>query len=138
MKDPWAQFATRVIKDVMYLKRVSYKQLSDALQIIGIKESPTQLTNKINRGQFSAVLLFQCLKALEVKGLELNWGAMQEEDGGKPVMAVANVVTLGATRGHTHVTADYQVGTGRVVCNPRGYVGHGAVLDFEPTLVVEV
>ena len=41
MKDPWAQFATRVIKDVMYLKRVSYKQLSDALNIIGIKESPT-------------------------------------------------------------------------------------------------
>ena len=38
------------------------------------------------------------MKALEVKGLELNWGAMQEEDGGKPVMAVANVVTLGATR----------------------------------------
>ena len=40
--------------------------------------------------------------------------------------------------GHTHVTADYQVGTGRVVCNPRGYVAHGAVIDFEPTLVVEV
>ena len=98
MKDPWAQFATRVIKDVMYLKRVSYKQLSDALKIIGIKESPTQLTNKINRGQFSAVLLFQCLKALEVKSLELNWEMTQEEGGDKPAMAVANMVTLGATR----------------------------------------
>ncbi len=30
MKAPWAQFVTRVIKDVMYLKRVNYKQLSDA------------------------------------------------------------------------------------------------------------
>lgn len=40
--------------------------------------------------------------------------------------------------GHTHVVADYQLGAGRVVCNPRGYVGHGAVLDFDPVLVVEV
>ena len=98
MKEPWGQFATRVIKDVMYLKRVNYKQLSDSLKAIGIEESPKQITNKINRGQFSAVFLFQCLKALEVKGLDLNWGMTQEEDGDKPAMAVANVVTLNATR----------------------------------------
>ena len=98
MKDPWCQLAARVIKDLMYLKRVSYKQLSQRMEGIGIQESARQLTNKINRGQFSAVFLLQCLKALEVKGVELNWEAMQEKDEGKPAMAVADVVTLDANR----------------------------------------
>lgn len=40
--------------------------------------------------------------------------------------------------GHTHVPADYPVGSGRVVSNPRGYVGQGAVQDFDPCFVVEV
>jgi len=40
--------------------------------------------------------------------------------------------------GHTHVAADYRVGAGRVVSNPRGYVGHSPVADFDPLLVVEV
>lgn len=40
--------------------------------------------------------------------------------------------------GHTHVPADYRVGAGRVVSNPRGYVGRGAVVDFDPSLVIEV
>lgn len=40
--------------------------------------------------------------------------------------------------GHTHVPADYPIGAGRVVSNPRGYVGHSAVLAFDPGLVVEV
>ncbi len=92
MKDPWSQFATRVLKDVMYLKRVNYQQLSDALKASGIEESRQQLTNKVNRGQFSTVFFFQCLKALEVKGLELNWGAMKGADEGRPAMAVSEVV----------------------------------------------
>jgi hypothetical protein len=40
--------------------------------------------------------------------------------------------------GHTHVPADYRIGAGRVLSNPRGYVGHGAVADFDPGFVVEV
>ncbi len=42
-------------------------------------------------------------------------------------------------QGHTHVPADYAVGPwGRVVSNPRGYVGMGEVVDFDPRWVVEV
>jgi len=40
--------------------------------------------------------------------------------------------------GHTHVAADYRVGAGRVVSNPRGYVGQCPVAEFNPSLVVEV
>jgi len=40
--------------------------------------------------------------------------------------------------GHMHNNSDYMVGNTRVVCNPRGYVGHELNPDFNPTLVLEV
>jgi len=40
--------------------------------------------------------------------------------------------------GHMHAPADYRLGDCRVVCNPRGYVGQGETVGFNPQLVVEV
>lgn len=41
------------------------------------------------------------------------------------------------THGHTHHQFDYMLGTTRVVCNPRGYIGHEARADmFELQYVV--
>jgi Icc-related predicted phosphoesterase len=40
--------------------------------------------------------------------------------------------------GHVHVTFDYQLGDGRVICNPRGYVEHEVNSDFNPAKVVVV
>lgn len=40
--------------------------------------------------------------------------------------------------GHVHVLSDYRIGNGRVVSNPRGYIGSGPVSNFNPSLVVEV
>lgn len=40
--------------------------------------------------------------------------------------------------GHTHVKADYCIGGGRVVSNPRGYIGNDLVAGFDPALVVDV
>lgn len=40
--------------------------------------------------------------------------------------------------GHVHTAFDYRIGDGRVVCNPRGYVGAGEETGFNPKLVVEV
>ena len=41
------------------------------------------------------------------------------------------------THGHTHDPFDYMVGTTRILCNPRGYVGYEET-GFDPHLVVEV
>lgn len=40
--------------------------------------------------------------------------------------------------GHTHVRADYRVGNGRVVSNPRGYLGSEVVPEFDASFVVEI
>ncbi len=40
--------------------------------------------------------------------------------------------------GHTHVPVDYRVGKGRVVSNPRGYIGIETVVGFNPDFVVEI
>jgi hypothetical protein len=40
------------------------------------------------------------------------------------------------THGHTHEDFDYHIGSTRVVCNPRGYVGYEARADtWQPKLV---
>lgn len=40
--------------------------------------------------------------------------------------------------GHVHDRHDYMIGDTRIVCNPRGYPGESAELDFDPALVIEV
>lgn len=42
------------------------------------------------------------------------------------------------THGHTHDNFDYEIGDTRVVCNPRGYVGHELNPNFNPQLVVTI
>jgi predicted phosphodiesterase len=42
------------------------------------------------------------------------------------------------THGHTHEDFDYQIGTCRVVCNPRGYVGHESRADQWQFKTVEI
>jgi 3',5'-cyclic AMP phosphodiesterase CpdA len=42
------------------------------------------------------------------------------------------------THGHLHNSVDYEIGDTRVVCNPRGYVGHELNSDFDPELVIEI
>jgi hypothetical protein len=89
-KDPWCQLAGQMLKDLMYLKRVNYKELSKRLAALGMDENPKQLTNKVNRGQFSLVFFVQCLQALEVDGFEVNWEALQGEQA-SPSLSVKNV-----------------------------------------------
>jgi hypothetical protein len=42
------------------------------------------------------------------------------------------------THGHTHERYDYFIGDTRVVCNPRGYIGHEAIANNFEVKVVEI
>lgn len=92
MKDPWSRLASQLLKDLMYLKRIKYKHLAKSLEALGVEENPRQLTNKINRGQFSLAFFLQCLRAMEVKGFELDWNALLEEKS-KPALTIARLIS---------------------------------------------
>jgi len=42
------------------------------------------------------------------------------------------------THGHTHDTFDYEIGSTRIVCNPRGYEGYEAETGWFPNLIITV
>lgn len=42
------------------------------------------------------------------------------------------------THGHTHDTFDYEIGSTRIVCNPRGYEGYEADSGWDPNLLITV
>jgi Icc-related predicted phosphoesterase len=42
------------------------------------------------------------------------------------------------THGHTHDCFDYEIGSTRIVCNPRGYEGYEDPSGWDPNLILEV
>jgi 3-mercaptopyruvate sulfurtransferase SseA len=67
----WQEKAKRLLKAQLAANGVSQKQLSQLLENIGIKESPANIANKINRAGFSAAFLLQCMVAMGVKNLPM-------------------------------------------------------------------
>ena len=62
----WEDMATRIIKSALSLKGVNYPELSKRLRRLGIEETASSLSNKINRGAFKAAFLLQVLKAIDM------------------------------------------------------------------------
>ena len=46
---------------------MSYRELAEKLEALGVSESERNIANKISRGGFTAVFLFQVLEAIEAK-----------------------------------------------------------------------
>ncbi|MEN8179428.1 MAG: DUF6471 domain-containing protein [Pseudomonadota bacterium] len=63
----WDEMAMRMIKSSLSLKGVNYPELSKRLQRLGIEETPSSLSTKINRGAFKAAFMLQVLKAIDMK-----------------------------------------------------------------------
>ena len=70
--DEWEDRATGVLKAELARRKVNYVQLSQLLNdAYGIQESQHNLSNKIRRGKFSAVFLFQVLEVIGCERLEI-------------------------------------------------------------------
>ena len=68
----WAGYLKGLWKAELSRRDVSYHELAAKLNAIGVKETPENLTNKINRGKFSAIFLVQCLEAIGCKTLRVG------------------------------------------------------------------
>ena len=63
-EEEWTNFARGVLKAELARRDLKYEDLSQMLKHIGVDESPSAITNKISRGRFTAVFLFQCMEAI--------------------------------------------------------------------------
>lgn len=68
----WATLSKGLLKAELAKRDVSYQELAELLQNIGITDTPENLANKINRGKFSAIFLLQCLEVIGCKVLRLH------------------------------------------------------------------
>lgn len=67
----YEELAKNLLKAELKRKGVTYAQLAEKLESIGIHENERNLNNKISRGGFSAAFLLQCLSVSGVQELRL-------------------------------------------------------------------
>jgi hypothetical protein len=68
----WNLLAKGLLKAEMAKRDFTFAQLTELLGRVGIRETPENVTNKVNRGRFSAAFFLQCLKAMNCKVLRLT------------------------------------------------------------------
>ncbi len=55
-------------------RNISYRQLAERLEALGVHDSERNINNKISRGEFTAVFFVQCLVAIGCRALRLEDG----------------------------------------------------------------
>ena len=71
-EEAWDSRVKGILKAELKRKGVTYAQLVDKLAAVGVKETEPNIRNKLARGKFTAVFLFQCLDAIECRSLDLR------------------------------------------------------------------
>ena len=68
----WTDRVKGILKAELKRRNLSYKQLAERLEAMGVHESERNINNKISRGGFSAVFFIQCLAAIECTQIVLS------------------------------------------------------------------
>lgn len=71
-ENDWQERAKGLLKSELKLRNVSYKQLAEKLEQLGVKTNDRNIANQLARGGFSAVFLLQCLAAVGCGTLHLE------------------------------------------------------------------
>ena len=71
--EPLAAEATHILRMEMHQRRISYKELAEAMSRLtdGPTESAQALTNKVNRGRFSFAFFVRACRAMGVTRIEI-------------------------------------------------------------------
>jgi predicted amino acid-binding ACT domain protein len=67
----WSDRAKNLLRSELKRMGVTYAQLSDLLEQIGVQENEKNIANKISRGVFTMAFFLQCMAAIEVTELRL-------------------------------------------------------------------
>ena len=67
----WEAKVKGILKAELKRRNVSYGELVQRLEAIGVVDSEPNIRNKIRRGKFTAIFLLQCLEAIGTSDLRL-------------------------------------------------------------------
>ncbi|ESX99149.1 hypothetical protein X753_30625 [Mesorhizobium sp. LNJC399B00] len=70
-KTDYEALAANLLKAELKRKGVTYSQLVEKLNAIGVDEKEVNVRNKLSRGKFTAAFLLQCLSAIGSQTLHL-------------------------------------------------------------------
>jgi len=68
----WEAKARGIIRGEMARQNVTYAQLAEKLEALGVGETERNLRNKVSRGKFTAAFLLACLAALGAAEVRLQ------------------------------------------------------------------
>ena len=68
----WHAEVKALLKAELKRRNVSYRELAERLEGLGVHETEQNIANKISRGGFSAVFFVQCLRAVGAKEVRLD------------------------------------------------------------------
>jgi len=71
-KTDYEALAANLLKAELKRKGVTYSQLVEKLNQMGVDEKEVNVRNKLSRGKFTAAFLLQCLSAIGVASLRLS------------------------------------------------------------------
>ena len=64
--------AKNMLRGELKRRGMGYRDLAEALEGQGVRETEKNLANKISRGSFTAAFFLQCLAAIGVRKVELD------------------------------------------------------------------
>ena len=67
----WVERTKGLLKSELKRRNVSYRQLAEKLEELGVHETERNIANKIARGGFTAVFFVQCMIAIGVTTVRL-------------------------------------------------------------------
>jgi len=68
----WQARVKGILKAELKRRDISYRDLAEKLEAIGVKDSERNISNKIARGSFTAVFFVQCMEAIDVKTIHFQ------------------------------------------------------------------
>jgi hypothetical protein len=68
----WQMRARNLVKAELKRRGVSYKELADRLEGMGIHDTERNISNKLSRGTFTAVFLLQVMTAIGATEVRLS------------------------------------------------------------------
>lgn len=71
-KTDYEALAANLLKAELKRRGVTYAQLVEKLNVMGVDEKEVNVRNKLSRGKFTAAFLLQCLSAIGSQQLRLD------------------------------------------------------------------